>query len=348
MLRPRPPRRERQVQRDARADRRDSRWRGRRRLRDLYRAGPAAAQPDPARPDVGGCLTRRGFLATAAAALAVTDFPDWQAPQAHATAINTTGVPLLRNITVVRDAGPFAAGTTTSIIHFTFSPFYEGYLLELIPSNPGVNIAAADLVIQHIDASANILAIEQVTLSNFQNLGNNTCMVRGRLLGIEIGVQLQVANSAWINGVTGSVVTADAVSLRICGLQTYVPNTGKRVPVIEQSDGLLLGSQSTIPLGAVANVESLVSVLPDYTGPVIVSSWTGLGGGFTYEPRIRCFTVSGGTSAIAVLDFPKVLLDTPLIAQVSLPSCFNVANIVQRSTVANNAGYNVIINAADQ
>lgn len=278
----------------------------------------------------------------------MTDFPDWQAPQAHATAISTTGAPLLRNITVVRDAGPFTPGTVTSIIHFTFSAFYEGYLLELIPANPGVNIAAADLVIQHIDASANIVAIEQVTLSNFQNLGSETCIVRGRLLGVEIGVQLQVATSAWINGVTGSVVTADSVSLRICGLQTYVPNTGKRVPVIQQSDGLLLGSQSTIPLGAVANVEQTISVLPDYTGPVIVSSWTGFGGGFTYEPRIRCFTVAGGTTAIAVLDFPAVVNGTPFVIPCSLPSTFNVANIVQRSTVAQNAGYNVIINAADQ
>lgn len=278
----------------------------------------------------------------------MTDFPDWQAPQAHATAINTTGVPLVRNITVLRDSGPFTPGTVTSVIHFTFNPFYEGYLLELIPANPGVNIAAADLVIQHLDASGNIVAIEQVTLSNYQNLGSETCIVRGRLLGIEIGVQLQVATSGWINGVTGAVVTADSVSLRICGLQTYVPGTGKRVPVIQQADGLLLGSASTVSLGAVANVESLVAVLPDYTGPVIVSSWTGLGGGFTYEPRIRCFTVAGGTSAVAVLDFPKVLLDTPFIIQCSLPSCFNVAEIVQRSTVANSAGYNVIIHAADQ
>jgi hypothetical protein len=278
----------------------------------------------------------------------VTDFPDWQAPQAHATAISTTGAPLLRNITVVRDAGPFTPGTVTSVIHFTFSAFYEGYLLEIIPANPGVNIAACDVVIQHLDASGNIVSIEQVTLSNYQNLGSETCMVRGRLLGVEIGVQLQVATSGWINGVTGSVVTADSVSLRICGLQTYVPGTGKRVPVIQQSDGLLLGSASTVALGAVANVETLIAVLPDYTGPVIVSSWTGFGGGFTYEPRIRCYTVSGGTSAVAVLDFPAVLTTAPLIAQVSLPSTFNVANIVQRSTVAQNAGYNVIVNSADQ
>jgi len=278
----------------------------------------------------------------------VTDFADWQAPQAHATAINTTGVPLLRNITVL-DTGPTVnANSTGAPRTVQFGAFYEGYLIEVIPNNPGVNIFAVDLSIQHTDASGNALAVEQVTLSNFQNLGNDTAIVRGRLLGTSLTITCQAAASAWINTITGSVVTADSVKVRTCGLQTYVPGTGKRIPVIQQADGLLLGSASTVPLGAVANVETLIAVLPDYTGPVIVSSWTGLGGGFTYEPRIRCYTVSGGTGAQAVLDFPAVLLNTPFVIPCSLPSTFNVANIVQRSTVANSAGYNVIINAADQ
>jgi hypothetical protein len=278
----------------------------------------------------------------------VTDFADWQAPQAHATAINTTGVPLLRNITVL-DTGPTVnANSTGAPRTVQFGAFYEGYLIEVIPNNPGVNIFAVDLSIQHTDASGNALAIEQVTLSNFQNLGNDTAIVRGRLLGTSLTITCQAASSTWINTVTGSVVTADSVKVRTCGLQTYVPGTGKRIPVIQQADGLLLGSASTVPLGAVANVETLIAVLADYTGPVIVSSWTGLGGGFTYEPRIRCYTVSGGTGAQAVLDFPAVLNGTPFIVQCALPSCFNVANIVQRSTVANSAGYNVIINSADQ
>jgi len=336
------------VQRDTDADRSDSRWRGRRRFRGVYRPGPAAAQPDSAQRQ-RAVPSRRAILACAAAGwLPLTDFPDWQGPQAHATAISTTGAPLLRNITVVRDAGPFAPGTVTGIVHFTFSAFYEGYLIEIIPSNPGVNIAACDVVIQHIDASGNIVSVEQVTLSNFQNLGTETCMVRGRLLGVEIGVQIQVANSAWINGVTGSVVTADSVSLRICGLQTYVPGTGKRVPVIQASDGLLLPSTDVVPLGAVAGVVTLVSVLPDYTGPVVVHSFTGLGGGFAYEPRIQCYTVSNGTGVLHVIDFPNVTNAVPLIAQVSLPSTFNVATIVQRSTVSQSAGFGIVVNSADQ
>lgn len=338
----------RQVRHDTRADRGNSRWGGRRRLRSLYRPGPAAAQPDSARPDVGAVVGRRWFIGAAAAALAVTDFPDWQAPQAHADAINTTGVPLLRNITVL-DTGPVVnANSTGAPRTVAFSPFYEGYLIEVIPQNPGSRIFAVDLVITHTDASGNDVGDEQVTLSNFQNLGNNTSIVRGRLLGTSLTITCQAAASAWINTVTGSVVTADNVKVRTCGLQTYVPGTGKRVPVIQTSDGLLLGSASIIPLGAVSGVDNFLAVLPDYTGPVFVHSSTGLGGGFTYSPRIHCFTVSGGTGSQNVIDFPSVTLTAPLLSQVALPSTFNTASIVQRSTVNQSAGFGIVIDAADQ
>lgn len=278
----------------------------------------------------------------------MTDFPDWQAPQAHATAISTTGVPVFRNITVL-DTGPVVnANSTGAPRPVAFGPFYEGYLIEVIPQNPGTRIFAVDLVITHTDASGNDVGDEQVTLSNFQNLGNNTSIVRGRLLGTSLTITCQAAASAWINTVTGSVVTADNVKIRTCGLQTYVPGTGKRVPVIQTSDGLLLGTQSSVALGAVAGVDNFVAVLPDYTGPVFVHSFTGLGGGFTYEPRIHCFTVSNGTSAVNTIDFPNVLNGSPLQAQVSLPSTFNTASIVQRSTVAQSASFGIVIAAADQ
>lgn len=291
---------------------------------------------------------RAAILAGFAGLAAVTDFPDWQEPQAHADAINTTGVPLLRNITVL-DTGPTVnANSTGAPRTVQFSPFYEGYLIEVIPNNPGVNIFAVDLVIQHTDASGNALAVEQVTLSNFQNLGNDTAIVRGRLLGTSLTITCQAAASAWLNTVTGSVVTADSVKVRTCGLQTYVPGTGKRIPVIASSDGLLLATSSVVPLGAVAGVVTLVSILPDYTGPVTVHSFTGLGGGFTYEPRIQCYTVSNGTGVLNVIDFPNVLNGSPLITHVSLPSTFNLATIVQRSTVNQSAGFGIIIDSADQ
>lgn len=278
----------------------------------------------------------------------MTDFADWQAPQAHATAISTTGVPLLRNITVLNTSAVLAAGTTTVLPNIAYGAFSEGYLIEVIPQHPGTRIFAVDLSIAHLDASGNTVAIEQITLSNWQNVGNDTSMVRGRLLGTSLTVTAQVAASAWLNTITGGSVTADSIQVRQCELQTYVPGTGKRVPVITDSGGLLLSTSHTVPLGAVAGVATLVQVLPDYTGPVWVHSATGTGGGFQYAPVINSYTVSNGTGALSGITFPNVASGTTLIQAFSLPSCFNVAFIIQRSTVSANGGFGITIDAADQ
>lgn len=278
----------------------------------------------------------------------MTDFTDWQVPQANADAINQTGVPLIREITVLGTSTVLAAGSTTALPLQAYGPFAEGYLIEVIPQHPGTDIFAVDLVITHQDASGNNLCVEQVTLSNFQNVGNNTSVVRGRLLGTSLQVTAMVAASAWINGVTGSAVTADSVTIRQCALLTYVPGTGKRVPVIQQADGLLLNTSSHVTLGAVAGVATLVAVLPDYTGPVVVASATTTGGGFLYQPVINSYTVASGTGATNAISLANVGNGSPLIQEISLPSCFNVAFIIQRSTVSANASMSIIIDAADQ
>lgn len=278
----------------------------------------------------------------------MTDYQDWQEPQAHATAISATGVPLIRNITVLGTSAVLNAGTTTALPVQQYGAFAEGYLIEVIPQNPGSRIFAVDLVIEHHDQSNNPVAVEQVTLSNWQNVGNDTSIVRGRLLGTAIKVTAQVAASAWINTVTGGAVTADNVTVRQCALLTYVPGTGKRVPVIQQTDGLLLNTSSNVTLGVTNGQAFLVSVLPDYTGPVVVASATTTGGGFLFEPVINSYTVASGTGPTNAISFPNVGNGSPLIQQVSLPSCFNVAFIIQRSTVSANASMSIIINAADQ
>lgn len=278
----------------------------------------------------------------------MTDFQDWHTPQANATAINQTGVPLIREITVLGTSSVLAAGSTTALPLQSYGAFAEGYLIEVIPQHPGTDIFAADLVITHQDASGNNLCVEQVTLSNYQNVGNNTSVVRGRLLGTSLQVTVKVAASAWINGVTGGAVTADSVTIRQCALLTYVPNTGKRVPVIQQADGLLLNTSSNVSLGTTNGQAFLVAVLPDYTGPIVVSSATTTGGGFLYQPVINSYTVASGTGPTNAVSFPNVGSGSPLIQAASLPSCFNIAFIIQRSTVAANASMSIIINAADQ
>lgn len=278
----------------------------------------------------------------------MTDFPDWQAPQAHADAINTTGVPLIRNATVIATGLNVNAGATSVPVTYQYPAFAEGYLIEVIPQHPGVRIFVCDVLISHLDASDNVLAVEQVTMSNWQNAGNNTATIRGRLLGTQLTLQAQVGDSAFLNTITGGAVTADAIRLRACALYTYIPNTGKRVPIITGSDGLLLGSQDTVALTNVVGNTALVAVLPDYTGAVVVSSFTTLGGGFIFRPRISSFTVANGTAPLAVQEFPATQVNLPQFSQFSLPSAFNVAYVIQQSTVANSAGFNVLITAADQ
>lgn len=278
----------------------------------------------------------------------MTDFADWQAPQAHATAINTTGVPLVRNITVL-DTGPVIPANTSGAARVVAMPaFAEGYLIEVIPQNPGTRIFCADIVITHTDASNNALAVEQVTVSNWQNLGNDTSVIRGRLLGTSITVQALTCSSAFLNTITGGSVTADSVKVRTCALYTYVPGTGKRVPIITSADGLLLNSADQVTLSGTAGNQTLVSVLPDYTGAVYVGASTLTGGGTSYSPRINSYTVSNGTGLLSQQDFPAVNSTTPAVTPWSLPSCFNVAFVVQRATAASNVGFSVMIAAADQ
>lgn len=280
--------------------------------------------------------------------MTVADFPDYAAPQAHADAINTTGVPLLRNIVVLGDTTVINAGTTSGVFSQSYGNFYEGYLIEVIPQNPGARVFAADVVISHVDASGNTVAIEQVTVSNYQNLGNNTSLIRGKLLGSTIKVQAQVAASSWFTGVVGAGLTADNIKIRFCALQTFLPGTGKRVPIITASGGLLIPSSVAVTLGTVAGVATLLGVLPDYTGEVVVSCSTTGGGGFACNARIASYTVSNGTGALSVADFPLVQIKAPSYTTFALPSCFNVAYIVQQSTVAVTQGIAIGITAPDQ
>jgi hypothetical protein len=254
------------------------------------------------------------------------------------------------NITYVGTTPVIAAGTTSAVYDFPMPTYGEGYLLEVIPQHPGSDIFACDVLIQHVDANGVTIAFETVTVSNFQNLGNDASVIRGRMLGTQINVQVVTAASSWLNGVTGgSGITADSVAVHVFALPTYVTGTGKRVPVIQASDGLLLANSDTVTLSASAGTATFVGVLPDYTGPVVLSVQTELGGGTTFSGRINCYTVSNGTATLAVIETPPCTIITPQSMLTSLPSTFNIALMVQRNTSGTpSAGMSVLIYSADQ
>lgn len=264
------------------------------------------------------------------------------------SAANVNVIPL-KNISLIGSTGVLAAGALSGVTTFAMPSQAEGYLLEMIPQNPGTRIFAADILITHVDAAGHNVAFEQVTVSNWQNIGNNPAVIRGRLIGTSIKVQAQVAASAWMNTITGGSVTADSIVISAFALPVYVPNTGKRVPIIASADGLLLGNGNTVLLGNTAGNATFVGVLPDYTGPITMSVQTEQGGGTTFSGRIRCYTVSNGTGTLAELETPPCTIVAPQSIQTSLPSCFNVAYMVQRITAAGvNVGMSILINAADQ
>lgn len=103
------------------------------------------------------------------------DFPDWQAPQAHATAISTTGVPLLTKSVLLLNALPAILGglsyssATLSVSQTGYEirvsgtipsaatiPFFEVFLLWE-DSTSGLTVATDSFIIPAVSAGAGLL-----------------------------------------------------------------------------------------------------------------------------------------------------------------------------------------------
>jgi hypothetical protein len=259
----------------------------------------------------------------------------------NALAMSNQQVSTQSNITVLSQTSTVLAGNISGVFSQAYPPTAEGYQLEVIPANPGTRIFAVDLSISHQDAANNIVAYEQVTLSNWQNIGTNPSIVRGKLFGTTLRVQANVAASSWLNTITGGSVVADNISVIFCAIPDYIPGSGRRVPIITAGDALWPMS-NIITLGAVSGVVTFGGVMPDFTGPVIWTSWTTFGGGFAFIPVIRSYTVSEGTPPYTEMRGNVVNDTTPFLWNVSLPSMFNTVWIEQDSTVANTAGVAII------
>lgn len=89
----------------------------------------------------------------------MTDFPDWQAPQAHATAISTTGAPLLRLTTKIGSGSATSIPATGQVTLITAAPItqpgYEAALQLNLPVATGT-IPFAALNVQWIDTSSGL------------------------------------------------------------------------------------------------------------------------------------------------------------------------------------------------
>ena len=254
-----------------------------------------------------------------------------------------------KDITELQATSYISAGATGGPFTQVMPSAAEGYLLELVPQHLGTEIYAADVEIVHVDSIGTSIAVETVTVSNLQNLGNQCCVIRGRLLGASIQVTVVNAASAWINAVSGGAgLVADGAILKIFSLSTYVPGTGKRVPVIQESDGLLLPSSNQVPIAAANDSTEIIGVIPDYTGAVLLHAYNGGPANSIFQPWIKCFTVSFGTTELSDIYGPQLSVGDQCAQEISLPSTFNVAWIINRGTVAQTQGYSLIIMSPDQ
>jgi hypothetical protein len=266
----------------------------------------------------------------------------------------TVDVLPLKNISEIGSTSFCSAGALSAVTTFAMPSQAEGYLIECIPGHPGTEIFVADILITHLDNVSRVVGYEEVTTSNWENLGNDVTVIRGRLLGTSITVQANVASSTWINTVTGGSVTADGFNMSVYALPVYVPNTGKRVPIISASDGLLFASSNSVSLPATQNAVEFAGVIPDYTGQVIFSSYNGASGTTAaYQAWIKCWTVTNGSSAeLADIYLPIQTAGSSVAAMntlIALPSCFNTLSFINRSTVAQaSVGASLTIPSPDQ
>jgi hypothetical protein len=118
----------------------------------------------------------------------VADYPDWQTPQAHATQIATTGVPLLRftnNLGFSASATIVGGATVTLLPSIAINqPGYEVAVTVSMPAGTGT-LPFIRLSLQWLDATSNIqVARRDVVMAAGNAAGNAlTYYIRGPMHG---------------------------------------------------------------------------------------------------------------------------------------------------------------------
>lgn len=116
--------------------------------------------------------------------MTVTDYPDWQTPQAHATQIAGTGVPLLRGTNqLTNNAGVTVAGAATAHIlqsGVVKQPGYEMTLEAFMPASSGT-IPFLHLAMQWWDSATGLFGARRDVVATCGNASGNflTYYIRG-------------------------------------------------------------------------------------------------------------------------------------------------------------------------
>lgn len=203
----------------------------------------------------------------------MTDFPDWQAPQANATAIAGTGVPLLTSASLVTNQTKSVAAAATQVLGpFTISQIgYELLITASIPAaatNPFIEV-----VINWFDSGTNTLMQTDsfAAVCGTATLTNFVTAMRGPSKADQVRISLTNADSA------------QAATVNVTMLQNsrvypsdllYWPNlwpTTLAVPVFTlptiPPDEDCLGILSAVAIPASSSITRLMA---PYNGPIIV------------------------------------------------------------------------------
>lgn len=202
----------------------------------------------------------------------MTDFPDWQAPQAHATAISTTGAPLLRFTSNLGSGSnqALAANLTTTLLNTVSlnQPGYEGVFSLTMPSGSGT-VPFVRMVIVWTDATTG-LTVGQRTF--FMTCGNGQALsyyIHGPTKGNQVSITVTVldalvgATLTWGFNLTSHVYLNDNIIQTAYG--TTAPN-GYTNPAGFPNAGILLDSNLTP--GASATLTRLTAV---YSGKAVLN-----------------------------------------------------------------------------
>lgn len=125
--------------------------------------------------------------------MTVTDYPDWQTPQAHATAIANTGVPLLRatNNTGTASLTTLAGGATVTLVQQTpiTQPGWEASFVLWMPAGSGT-LPFLQLAFIWIDSASGLTVFQRNIVITAGNGSTNP--VRTRMWGPVQGDVVQV------------------------------------------------------------------------------------------------------------------------------------------------------------
>jgi hypothetical protein len=199
----------------------------------------------------------------------VTDFPDWQAPQAHATAISTTGAPPLvfkQVIDALIGTNIGASGSVTRPGSGQFSLNQPGYEIALNVATLGATAPIVSVELQWYDSAFGQLIDDETYFFYSGNLNGHFIHGRGPTKGDRVVVV--ITNHSGASGITVSYTLLQTSRVFTREFWRTITKNGVNpvfpgfTAISHNVSGNYLGfTNSSVPAG-----QTVAFLLPLYTG----------------------------------------------------------------------------------